>query len=674
MKATMLSLALSTLLITSGCNQSTPVPTTADHVFINGYIYTVDNDLTVTNSLAIANGRIIYTGSLEGTRPLINDHTVVHDLAGKMVLPGLHDSHIHAWDIVEKEQCNLKGEALELADLITELKSCIKRFNIPDGEWLVAWSWNSSNGNTPSNNHPTVLSALDEVSSTHPILLRGQDGHHNAVNSVALAKAEDDSGKPIGINRETIESTFSAYKSLIAVDVNGNPIGGMTESAIALTNPPNYMQMDNPDVTMPKISQRLAESGITSIMEAGMEADFLKHYKDLEDSGKMTFRLQAALMQHYDYPKIEDRQTVEDIPSIIALFKSTRDKYAKTKYIRADAVKIMVDGVIEGNIYASPPTLPNAAVINNYQQPIFSIDKITGEAKLTGYVNTNSDACKKINKSAIKLSQKAIEYFVKDHGHHPSQCKTNNGIYETNPDFLMPFVQQLDENGFTIHAHAVGDRAARTTIDAIENTRKINGNSGLPHAIAHAQIVHPDDQKRIGELGIYVAFTHAWSNPDTGYQKMVEPFINRLSSEEDLFSTNNYYTANVFPTRSIESYGGVITAGSDAPIDTSDPRPFINIEQAVTRSNDYEESALNKSESLDIHSAIKSYTINGAKAMSQDNELGSLEVGKKADFIIINQNIVKLYEMNRAKDISKTKVLSTWFDGKEIFNKNNHDE
>ncbi len=167
-----------------------------------------------------------------------------------------------------------------------------------------------------------------------------------------------------------------------------------------------------------------------------------------------------------------------------------------------------------------------------------------------------------------------------------------------------------------------------------------------------------------------MAFTHAWSVTDPEYQLSVAPFIDQLSNDDsDLFSIDGYYMQNVYPARSVQALGGVITAGSDAPVDTRDPQPFQNMEKAITRDGREYGSVdiLNADERLDIHSIINAYTINGARAMSQESELGSLEVGKKADFIVIDQNLVDLAESGHADKISETRVLMTWFDGKLVY-------
>ena len=102
-------------------------------------------------------------------------------------------------------------------------------------------------------------------------------------------------------------------------------------------------------------------------------------------------------------------------------------------------------------------------------------------------------------------------------------------------------------------------------------------------------------------------------------------------------------------------------------MDTADPRPFHNIEKAVTR--DEGEGALNAAQGIGILAAIDAYTINGARLMQQDDLTGSLEAGKKADFIILAQDIIALAKDGKIEQVSETIVLETWFDGSRVFSK-----
>ncbi len=122
---------------------------------------------------------------------------------------------------------------------------------------------------------------------------------------------------------------------------------------------------------------------------------------------------------------------------------------------------------------------------------------------------------------------------------------------------------------------------------------------------------------------------------------------------------------NVYPAKSIQDYGGILVHGSDAPVDSRDPRPMENLQQAIFRSNG--ETVLNEAQRIDIHSAIAAFTINGARLMGHDDMLGSIEIGKTADLIVLSQNIVELAEGGEPYRIGETKVTMTLFDGNVVY-------
>jgi hypothetical protein len=105
--------------------------------------------------------------------------------------------------------------------------------------------------------------------------------------------------------------------------------------------------------------------------------------------------------------------------------------------------------------------------------------------------------------------------------------------------------------------------------------------------------------------------------------------------------------------------------GSDAPVSSRDPMPFASRQQALWRSNG--EIVLNADQRIDIDSAIRAFTINGAKLFGHDDTVGSIEDGKKADIIALSQNIVELAQSGRYPEISETEVTLTVFDGNVVF-------
>ncbi len=304
-------------------------------------------------------------------------------------------------------------------------------------------------------------------------------------------------------------------------------------------------------------------------------------------------------------------------------------RFADSRLIHADGAKIFVDGVIEGNPLAVPPTLPNAAVIRSYRQPIFAIDPESLQTDVWGYVDLESDVCAEYRSHPLAYANaEAKRRFKSEHGYFPRQCEQSYGLLEHSEEFVHAFVREMEAAGFAVHAHAIGDRAVRVAIDAFEASRAANGQPVHAQSIAHAQLVHPDDQQRIADLGIPIAFTSAWIGPNIEYDLSVIPFIDEIEGVDDLYNRDHYVIQNTYPAGSILERGGILVAGSDAPVDTRDPRPFVNIQQAVTR--DSEIATFNADQSIEIHDAIAAYTINGARLFGHDERLGSSDAGCRA--------------------------------------------
>jgi predicted amidohydrolase YtcJ len=412
------------------------------------------------------------------------------------------------------------------------------------------------------------------------------------------------------------------------------------------------------------VAEKLAENGITSVQDAALVPPSLAAFSDLEESGNMSFRLSTALFQRPENSTTD--AGIANIPELIQEFDRVRKQYAGDPLIHVGAVKIFIDGVIEGDPLASPPTLPNAAVLRDYKQPRFRVDVENERLDLLGYVDTDSELCKTVRSDKPRYREHSESVaFKASNGFYPAQCELSRGVLEHSEAFIHEFVRQMTAAGFSVHAHAIGDRAVRVAADAFEENKVAADAAGLTQSIAHAQLVSPDDQVRLGRLGVYMAMTFAWARPEPSYDVSVIPFIEKVSGMDDLYDPRSYYMQNVYPAASLQHLGAVIVAGSDAPVDTREPRPFYNLQQAVTRSMDGQ--IYNAAQRLDIGDAIAAYTINGAKMLGQAGQVGSLEVGKLADLIVLNQNLVELAEQDQADHIAETRVLMTVFDGKVVF-------
>ena len=619
-------------------------------------------------SIGITNDRLVYVGNAKDAEALIATETEIIDLNGKMIIPGLHDVHIHLAGIVESDDCDLAGQAFSLTDMVPRLKQCLRRLELPDGEWLTVEQWPYYSGNEPSEIFPTIRSALDSVSNTHPIILLADDGHHGAVNSVAMSLATDKNGLNIGLSKATLKNEFAHLKALIGIDDTGEPNGVINEDARKIVNLPNLWGYPEIDLNVyTKIAERLAAAGITSTMDAALRTNEIASFAKWAAQSPLTYRLTAAF-----YADFEDYRPAIDQPiniaALMADLTATQQRHEGVLNLKIDTAKIFVDGVIEGDPYSFPPMLPNAASLDNYLQPIFAIDADSKVLKVAGYVDTNSDICVAVREKGAQSVSGAFEQsFLAEHGFLASQCFESNGILEKEYDFIMDYTLALYDAGINIHSHAIGDRAVRVALDTFEAARAASPASVAKFSIAHAQIIHPDDISRIADLDVAIAFTYSWIEPSTEYQMYVTPFIEPTFSEDDLYDPRGYVYKNTYPAASVLAAGGILVAGSDAPVEERDPRPMLNIEKAVSRQNEATGRILNANERVSVRDTLDAYTIKGAQMLGQADITGSLEVGKKADFVILSQDLVALEAQGNTHKISDTKILSTWFDGREIY-------
>lgn len=199
-------------------------------------------------------------------------------------------------------------------------------------------------------------------------------------------------------------------------------------------------------------------------------------------------------------------------------------------------------------------------------------------------------------------------------------------------------------------------------------TRGADGNSTTRDSLAHLQLVNPADVERIGRDHLYVAFTYAWMNTDPDYDITVIPFFQKVhgNSHEALHPPGSYYEANTYPVRAVKAAGGILTAGSDAPVETNDPRPFINMSRAITRAS-AGQPALSPRQSITVREVIDAYTINGARMLNLQQQAGSIEVGKSADFIVLDRDILALADGGHPEKIAGTRILETWFQGNKVY-------
>lgn len=228
---------------------------------------------------------------------------------------------------------------------------------------------------------------------------------------------------------------------------------------------------------------------------------------------------------------------------------------------------------------------------------------------------------------------------------------TEKGWLNVEPDILNPLAAQLDQLGFQIHIHAIGDRGIQASLDALAFAQKVNGVRDSRHHIAHIQLFDPPDIVRFRQLGVIANFQALWAQADAYIVDMTLPVLGPERSRW------------LYPLRSVANTGAMIVGGSDWPVTSMNPLDAIQV--AVTRRGltDKPGAAWLPEELVDLPTMIAAYTINGAYVNFQEKETGSIEVGKAADLIVLERNLFDI----PPQEIHNVKIVRTMLDGEEIY-------
>lgn len=220
----------------------------------------------------------------------------------------------------------------------------------------------------------------------------------------------------------------------------------------------------------------------------------------------------------------------------------------------------------------------------------------------------------------------------------------NRGIPIHAPDELQALISRAAEHDFACAVHAIGDRANRAVLDALEGLDI--GDWGLPHRIEHVQLLHPDDVGRLAELGVVAS---------------MQP----IHATQDRDMADRYWgqrAALGYAWRSLLERGTVLAFGSDSPVEHLSP--FAGIHAAVTRRRPGEEGeGWYPEQRLTVAEAVRAYTVGAARAAGVEGRLGSLAPGKLADLVVLDRDIFKVEH----EEILETRPLGTMIGGRWVY-------
>ena len=289
----------------------------------------------------------------------------------------------------------------------------------------------------------------------------------------------------------------------------------------------------------------------------------------------------------------------------------------------------------------------------------FSGFQVLAENDPISNLNVIADLKKQANGNKFKLTTVKLfadgvvegktAYLLDDYASDPGFRSV--GLWEQ--DAMNEVCLKAEELGLQIHIHSIGDAAARLSVNALEHVQKNTGATNKRHAITHLQVVNKDDIKRMGELNIVAVANPYWFFKEDGYYYELElPYLGEERASKE------------YPMKDLFDAGCVVSLASDYPV-TVPPRPLDGIQIGATRMNleGEADSLLGADQIVSVEQMMDCATINGAYQNFAEDTLGSIKVGKKADFIILDKNILEI----APTDITKTKVLKTYIDGKLVY-------
>ena len=291
---------------------------TADLVLTGGHVHTVDPALPRAEAVAVAGERIVAVGSAADVAAWIGPRTRVVDLAGRLLLPGFQDAHVHpttgGMDLLECDVREHLGRPQTLAAIAAYVAAH------PEKEWIVGSGWymgDFENG-TPRRED------LDAIVADRPAFLPNRDGHSSWVNSRALELAGIDASTP------------DPSDGRIERDPDGTPTGTLHEGAADLVERLIPSRTDTDwDEGFLAGQAYLHRFGITTWQDAIVTPTTLAIYRRAADRGRLTARVEAALWWERD-------RGGEQVEEFLAVSRSL-----PPGRLRANSVKLMLDGVAE---------------------------------------------------------------------------------------------------------------------------------------------------------------------------------------------------------------------------------------------------------------------------------------------------------------------------------------
>lgn len=556
-----------------------PAAEPADLIVHRACVVTVDARFSLAEAVAVRGGKIVAVGSEKAVLAQRGPKTRLIDAGGRMVLPGLSDSHVHPIGAVTTELAAPPPviRSLKEADAYIRKQAAA----LPKGEWIVlrfAFPTRLDEARFPTR------AELDAAAPHHPVLFHA--GPAGMVNSKALEVSK--------ITRDTP----SPRAGMIVKDPQtGEPTGMIRNAYGALKGVPRESDKVTPAARrdgLRRLFRLYNEQGLTSVSDRNGSAEGLALYRDLARSGELTLRVNVA--RSFGVGPTRD-ETARRLEALVGKDGKDGPTGAGDDWVRVGPIKLFLDGgMLNGTAYMRQPWPPG---------PTYQITE-----------------------------------------------KDYRGLLFLQPERLTEAVEEAVRRRWQVTAHTAGEGGMDVLLDAYERANRTTPIKSLRCCITHANFPSRRNLERCRELGVCADVQPAWLYKDG-------PTLARVLGPERV----RWFQ----PYRSWLEYT-VIGGGSDHmlrydSLDSTNPwNPWLGIWVALTRQTE-RGGALVPDERLSREQAIRLYTIHNAYLHNEEKSKGSLEVGKLADLIVVDRDLLKC----PVDDVRSAQVLLTIVDGKVVF-------
>ena len=421
--------------------------------------------------------------------------------------------------------------------------------------------------------------------ATVPVVFTGSDHHTAWANNVMLERA--------GINAALLKNLPGAERDTIGTLADGRPNGFLVDAGwdrVASNMPvPSPADMLKAAQTAVRYNNSL---GITAWMDPAANAA----------PGEPVFALKPT----------------ENTVGVLPVYKAL----SQTGGMSAHVAALLV---------ANPKSIP---------ADLDTLDKV--RRQFQGIPNLTLPGIKIFADGVIEYPAQSAAMI------DPYNNSHKQGELLIDPQHFGELVSAIDQRGWLVHIHAIGDRAVRESLNGIAQARK-DRQSGVTHSITHLQMVNPKEFARFKPLNVIASMQLLWATADDYTTGMIKPYVSALAFRYQ------------YPAHSLLKQGATIAGASDWPV--SSPNPFNAMAQAITRIGPL--GVLNADERIDRETMFYAYTVNAARTIGLEQQIGSLSAGKQADFIVLDRDVFSVDD----KALHDTQVLQTWFAGRQVYNR-----